>query len=155
MFNTMTSQTSRKYSSGVLDPRTDSLFDRSYRGSFISRLMRVLRRGRACLMQISIGFRNLAPSSSHYLGLRAVPLTAIRGTFDRGADFDADFHPTQKFTRLRWRKIANAMLNGEDLPPVELIQVGDIYYVRDGHHRISVARALRRQFIDAIVTEWE
>jgi ParB-like chromosome segregation protein Spo0J len=47
------------------------------------------------------------------------------------------------------------MLRGVTLPPVELIQVGDTYFVVDGHHRISAARALKVDHIDATVTVWE
>lgn len=155
MFSQFAGQTSSAYASGILDPRTDGLFDRSYRGTWAHLLARILRRGHRCLMQIGAFFQDRAPANIRYIGSQSVPLASIRGSFDRGTDFDGDFHPTQKFTRLRWRKIATAMLNGVDLPPVELIRVGDIYFVKDGHHRISVARALRHQYIDAIVTEWE
>ena len=50
---------------------------------------------------------------------------------------------------------ATAMLRRVDLPPVELIQVGDDYYVQDGHHRVSAARALGYGYVDAIVVVWE
>ncbi len=50
-------------------------------------------------------------------------------------------------------RIAIARLTGETLPPVDLVKVGDFYFVRDGHHRISVARALGQQFVDAIVVK--
>jgi hypothetical protein len=46
-------------------------------------------------------------------------------------------------------------LAGDPLPPVELIQVGSVYFVRDGHHRISVARAMGQQEIEAVVTVWQ
>ena len=55
----------------------------------------------------------------------------------------------------RWLGVARAALRGEHLPPVDLIRAGDVYYVRDGHHRISVARALGQREIDARVTVWE
>jgi hypothetical protein len=51
--------------------------------------------------------------------------------------------------------VAKARLKGVTLPPVELIQVGDVYFVRDGHHRISVARAFGQEHVDAEVTVWE
>jgi hypothetical protein len=55
--------------------------------------------------------------------------------------------------RSRWEQIAAAMRRGESMPPVDLVRIGEIYFVRDGHHRVSVARALDRTDIDAIVTE--
>ena len=91
----------------------------------------------------------------HYLGLQTVPIACIRGTEGREQDFDAAFHPLSPRTRGRWLKIAVAQQTGETLPPVELIQVGSIYFVRDGHHRISVAAALGQTEIDAEVTAWQ
>jgi hypothetical protein len=91
----------------------------------------------------------------YYLGVQTVPIACIRGTEGRDQDFDAAFRPRRAHTRGRWMKIAVAQQIGETLPPVELIQVGDIYFVRDGHHRISVAAALGQTEIDAEVTVWQ
>ena len=89
------------------------------------------------------------------LGLLSVPLTQIVGSEGRSRDFDAAFGPAQTHSRTRWMRIAAAFLCDEELPPVSLIQVGDHYYVRDGHHRISVSRAFGRTEIDAIVISWD
>lgn len=89
------------------------------------------------------------------LGARAVPIADIRASEDRSGDFDRSFNPLQSHTRSRWLSIATARLNGIAMPAVELIKVGDVYAVRDGHHRISVARALGEEYIDAQVTIWE
>jgi hypothetical protein len=56
---------------------------------------------------------------------------------------------------VRWLSVARALEKGVALPPVELIQLGDRYFVRDGHHRISVARAMRQDEIEATVTVLE
>lgn len=92
---------------------------------------------------------------SHYSGTRSVPISQIRGSEGRCDDFDADFHPLQSHSRGRWVSVAVARLKGVTLPAVDLIQVGDVYFVRDGHHRISVAKALGQEIIDAVVTVWE
>ena len=55
--------------------------------------------------------------------------------------------------RARWERIANAVRRGEPMPPISLFQIGEVYFVRDGHHRVSVARALGRTDIDAYVVE--
>jgi hypothetical protein len=75
------------------------------------------------------------------------------GTVDRAADFDRGFRPTTTRLRSRWERIAAAQRRGEPLPPVSLYQVGELYFVRDGHHRVSVAKSLGRMDIDAYVTE--
>ena len=104
------------------------------------------RRFRAKLFQRSVGLRSLQDLEStqslvesHYRGIAAVPLADIRGSENRTHDFDDHFHPLHQYTEERWLNIARAMLQDQALPPVELIQVGETYYVRDGHHRVSVA----------------
>ena len=90
--------------------------------------------------------------ASHYAGIKTVSIDHIRGTEGKGDEFDANFNPTQERSRTRWIGIALEKLRGRDLPPVDLVQVGDTYYVRDGHHRISVSRAMDQAYIDAQVT---
>jgi hypothetical protein len=91
--------------------------------------------------------------SERSLGLQVVPISAIVGTVDRERDFDRHFRPTSGRVRSRWEQIAEAMRRGEALPPVDLIKIGEIHFVRDGHHRVSVACALGHSDIDAYVTE--
>jgi hypothetical protein len=84
-----------------------------------------------------------------------VLIRQIRGSEAQHEEFDDTFHPLDPHTRGRWLSIANAWLKGVALPPVNLIRLGDVYFVRDGHHHISVARAFGQQEIDAIVTVWD
>lgn len=88
-----------------------------------------------------------------YLGLRSVPLNQIVGSEGRSNDFDAQFRPRQAHNKERWIGIAVARFRGIVLPPVELMQVGNHYFVRDGNHRISVALALGQVEIDALVEQ--
>jgi hypothetical protein len=88
-------------------------------------------------------------------GLRLVPISQIRGSESRSSDFDRDFNPLQDHNKRRWLSVAAARRRGKTLPPVKLVQVGDVYFVRDGHHRISVARALGQRSIQARVLVWE
>jgi hypothetical protein len=90
-----------------------------------------------------------------YRGLRSVPIRLILGSEGRTEDFDQEFNPLKKHNRQRWMNIAAARYNGKSLPAVDLIQIGDIYVVRDGHHRISVAKSLGEEYIDAKVTCWK
>jgi hypothetical protein len=89
-----------------------------------------------------------------YAGLRLVPLVQIRGSEGRSSDFDADFRPLKTYDEERWVRVAVAHQLGVGLPPVDLVQVDDDYFVRDGHHRISVAKLLGQQEIEAEVTVW-
>jgi hypothetical protein len=96
----------------------------------------------------ALGYR-----SERRVGSRVVALDAIVGTVDRGGQFDRRFRPMSTRQRQRWERIAAAMRRGEPMPPVDLIQIDGIYFVRDGHHRISIARALGYHDVDATVTE--
>ena len=87
------------------------------------------------------------------LGQRVIPLECIVGSVDRTRDFDRGFRPTSERTRPRWERIAQAHHRGEALPPIDVYKVGDLYFVKDGNHRVSVARALGHTDIDAHVTE--
>lgn len=94
------------------------------------------------------------PSRQQQQGTQFVPIDCVRGTEGRSEDFDVEFYPLQVHVRERWVSVMKAMLDGVTLPPVELIRVGSTYYVRDGHHRLSVARALGQEHIEARVIEW-
>jgi hypothetical protein len=80
-----------------------------------------------------------------------VPVTAIVGTVAGGDAFDREFRPLTPRVRDRWRSVVHASETGVPLPPVELTRLGDMYFVRDGHHRVAVARALGRRSIEANV----
>jgi hypothetical protein len=88
-------------------------------------------------------------------GIRSVPIRQIRGSEGRSRYFDCDFNPLYDQARGRWLNIARARQQGKNMPPVVLVQVGDIFFVRDGHHRISVARALGQLDIEAQVIVWQ
>jgi hypothetical protein len=84
--------------------------------------------------------------------MQVVPLAAIVGTLEPTRQFDARFRPASNVVRRRWERIALAHRRGDALPPIELIKRPDGYYVLDGRHRVSVARALGYPDIDARVT---
>lgn len=87
------------------------------------------------------------------LGTRTdeVPLEKIVGTVGRPRDFDEDFRLVNGRLRDRWERLARAVESGFEPPPVKLIQLGELYFVADGHHRVSVARAVGRRVISARV----
>jgi hypothetical protein len=91
------------------------------------------------------------PISSHRSTSRivTVPIRKIKGSLGRSGDFDANFNPLRERSRSRWVSILTAIQSRTPMPPVELVQVGDNYYVQDGHHRISVARSLDQEAIEA------
>ncbi len=88
-----------------------------------------------------------------YRGVQTVPLSQIVGSLNRYRDFDRAFLPTQSHTEDRWRRISRAWYEEVSLPPVLLYQVGGVYFVVDGNHRVSVARDQGQEYIDAEVRE--
>lgn len=95
----------------------------------------------------------LGKTGERRLGAESIDLDSVVGTVDRGRDFDRRFRPTSHRVRRRWERIAAAMRRGESLPPISVYRVGGIHFVEDGHHRVSVARQLGRDMIEAYVTE--
>ena len=87
-----------------------------------------------------------------YAGLQQIPIDLILGSVGRYRDFDRIFLPKQRRTKDRWVNIDKAHYEQIPLPPVDLYQIGEIYFVKDGNHRVSVARGRGQEFVDAYVT---
>jgi hypothetical protein len=131
-------------------------FQRARRRQLLSRLSRRLGREPGdvdVILPYDEVVAALGYVEESYDGLHTVPLDSILGTVDRAKGFDRQFRPTTARVRTRWERIANAVRRGEPMPPISLYRIGEVYFVRDGHHRVSVARALGRTEIDAYVTE--
>jgi hypothetical protein len=132
----------------VLDAQTD--FRRARRAYARARLARWLRRCGSCGSMVALSQTTaLAAGPSR---LEVVPLGAIVGTLEPTTGFDAAFRPASETVRRRWERIALAYRRGDALPPVVLRRQADGYYVVDGRHRVSVARALQHRDINAWVT---
>lgn len=86
------------------------------------------------------------------LGIQEIPLDRVVGSVDKVRDFDPEFRPRSGRSRERWERLDEAVRRGRPIPPIDVYQVGDLYFVRDGHHRVSVLRALRMPTIEADVT---
>jgi hypothetical protein len=119
------------------------------------RLIALVRRQRNDLLSLASILKSLTTNGQHSLGLVTVAMEKIIGSVDRNKDFDRAFLPLRSVTMERWLRIMKARYKGENLPPVELRKVGGAYFVVDGHHRISVAREMGQQFIDAYVVEMD
>ena len=88
-----------------------------------------------------------------YRGVKTVRVDQIAGSLNRYHEFDRAFLPTQDQTAGRWQSVNRAFYEDVSLPPVVLYKVGEVYFVVDGHHRVSVAREQGQEFIDAEVRE--
>ncbi len=127
-------------------------FDKARRSAqFRQTLAKLLRRPRALL---DLNHIQCSVTERHYVGLQTVDISSIRGSEGRCHDFDSDFLPLNLMLIQRWVSVYAAMLAGIPMPAVTLIRVGDIYFVRDGHHRISATRLRGCDVIEAEVIVW-
>jgi hypothetical protein len=124
-----------------------SMFNKArMKGTYTRLAYRILGRD-SRLKVLEIGKGDLLNSA--YGGLKEVEISRIIGTESRNNEFDCLFHPMKQWLSQRWMSIAMARLEYIGLPAVDLIKVEDVFYVRDGHHRVSVYRAMGQEIIEA------
>ncbi len=139
-------------------PRADveNDFQRARRRQVLARLAQRLRRGPddvSLILPFDEVVAALGMRSERRLGLRTIRLDTIVGTVDSSRDFDRRFRPTSGRVRERWERLALAQRRGEPIPAIEVYRVGDMHFVIDGHHRVSIAIATGATTIEAYVTE--
>jgi hypothetical protein len=138
-------------------PQTDAQFDfgRARRRRALSQIAARLRRqgDLTAILPFDEVVRALGRRGERNLGLQTIPLDSIVGTVDRSREFDRRFRPTSGRVRPRWERINTAQRKGQPMPPIDVYRIGELHFVKDGHHRVSVAGALGYDDIDAYVTE--
>ncbi|PYE56492.1 DUF4032 domain-containing protein [Deinococcus yavapaiensis] len=97
--------------------------------------------------------KHLAPHGEHYRGLQTIPVDDVIGSVDRYKDFTRHFLPREEHLDERWTGVRGAQLAGKELPPISVYKVGELYFVKDGNHRVSVARRQGQKYIDADIIE--
>jgi hypothetical protein len=125
---------------------------RASRRALFSRLQHFLNPDRNKLLSLNDVKEILKPRHEVYRGIKAVPVRLIVGSEGRYHDFNKRFEPRTDWMRQRWERVAQASIDEVPLPPVQLYELGGVYFVRDGNHRVSVARARGVEEIDAEVT---
>lgn len=132
-------------------------YARTKRKAFVSHLMNHAIGRAECnqLLSFATYYNQLKNASRLSQGIQLVCVNQIKGSLNRHHDFDANFTPKTEESKVRWLNIREAYSDGRSLPPVNLHKIGDIYFVEDGHHRVSVARFLGQEMIEAHVTEYE
>ncbi|HEX2377513.1 MAG TPA: hypothetical protein VHI30_08140 [Gaiellales bacterium] len=144
------------WDTGLRSLDAESDFQRARRRQVLAQLARRLR-GEPDDINLILPFDEVVAAvgrtGERPLGLQTIELRSIVGSVDRTADFDRRFRPTSNRLRQRWQGINEAQRSGRGMPPISVYRVGDLHYVRDGHHRVSVALALGNTVIEAYVTE--
>ena len=139
-----------------LEEQVDKEFVRA-RHRAILRLIAARLRGhpeRGTLLAFDEARRSLAADNRVYLGRRVVELSRIAGSVGRHRQFDGGFMPLKAGMAEKWKRVDRAFHRGVELPPVRLYKLGEIYFVEDGNHRVSVARYQGVEWIEAEVVEF-
>jgi hypothetical protein len=139
-------------------PRADveNDFLRARRRQALARLAQRLRRAPDdvnVILPLDDVVAALGRRGERRLGLKTIRLETIVGTVDSGRDFDRRFRPTNSRVRQRWERLALAQRRGDPIPPIDVYRVGDLHFVQDGHHRVSIAMVAGAKTIEAYVTE--
>lgn len=136
-----------------VDSQASEDFNKARAKEMFSRIIHLLRPQKNELLSYAEIKSLLRPKAEIYRGMQSVPIDKIVGSEGRYRDFNNAFLPKHEYLRGRWESVDKARLKDVILPPIKLYQVGDAYFVRDGNHRVSVAKAQGVGAIDAEVTQ--
>ncbi len=132
--------------------QTESDFNKARNKALFNDVQHLLNLKETELLSFGDVKKWLKPKNEIYLGMQVVPVDLIAGSEGRYKDFDNHFFPRSIHLKNRWKRIDEAHLRDIILPPIQLYEIGGLYFVRDGNHRVSVARAQGVECIDAEVT---
>jgi hypothetical protein len=127
-------------------------FDKARSKAFLSEIQHFMRPDRDKMLSLNDVKQILKPRGEVYRGMQFVPINKIVGSEGRYRDFNKHFLPRHEFLRQRWEKVDMARIRDIPLPAIQLYEIGGVYFVRDGNHRVSVARIQGAEEIDAEVT---
>jgi hypothetical protein len=144
-------------STGFPESDAEAAFTRERRRQLLAKLgtrLRIVRDDVSVMLPLEEVVDALGRAGERDLGRREIELDSIVGTVGRrrGA-FDRQFRPASSQTQDRWQSIAAARQRGKDMPPIDVYRVGELHFVSDGHHRVSVARSQGDTVIEANVRE--
>lgn len=138
-------------STQYLSSQTDDDFSKAKNKALFNEIQHLLNPEEASLISFSDIKKLLKPENEVYKGMQVIPINLIVGSEGRYNDFDNHFFPKSNFLRTRWEKIDMAHYQDVTLPPINVYELGGLYFVRDGNHRVSVAKAKGIEYIDAEV----
>lgn len=136
-----------------LNEKVSADFSRARLKSFLNRVRSFVRGTPTRLLPYEQVKNSLRLGGPIYRGIQTVPLRQIVGSLNRYEEFDRAFKPADDRLAARWQNVDHAFYRLISLPPVLLYKVGQVYFVVDGHHRVSVARERGQEDIEADVRE--
>jgi len=126
-------------------------FEKARTREMFARVLSLIKNEKAELLSFQEVKGLVKPTAESYAGMRTVPVALVVGSEGRYHDFNRSFLPRHQHLRRRWERVDVAHYQQLNLPPVQLYELGGVYFVRDGNHRLSVARSQGVEFIDAEV----
>lgn len=137
--------------SGSFQLQAQEDFAKARNKAWIHEMQNMMHPDKKRLLSLNDVKKILKPKNEIYVGLKVVPIRKIVGSEGRYNDFDNRFLPRSNELKQRWMNVDQAHLSDTVLPPVQLYELAGLYFVRDGNHRVSVAKAQGVEFIDAEV----
>ncbi len=128
-------------------------FNKARTREILSSILSKLVNRKTELLSLQDAREILKPKSENYRGMQTVPISLIVGSEGRYKDFNREFLPKHQHLRSRWERVDVAYYKQVNLPPIKLYKLGGVYFVRDGNHRVSVAKMQGVEFVDAEVIE--
>lgn len=131
------------------EAQSEEDFAKARNKAFFNEIQHLLTPDEVSLISFNDVKQLLKPQCETYIGMKTIPIEKIVGSEGRYKDFDNHFLPKNSFMRNRWEHVDEAAINFIDLPPIKVYEISGLYFVRDGNHRVSVAKARGTEFIDA------
>jgi hypothetical protein len=131
--------------------QTEEDFAKARNKAFFNEIQHLLSPEEASLISLNDVKQLIHPTNETYIGMKVIPIEKIVGSEGRYKDFDNNFFPKSSHLRNRWEHVDEAAIKSITLPPIKVYEIDGLYFVRDGNHRVSVAKARGTEFIDAEV----
>ncbi|MCQ2589412.1 MAG: transcriptional regulator [Treponema sp.] len=131
--------------------QTEEDFHRARNKAFFNEIQHLLNPEEVSLLSFNDIKQMIKPINETYIGMCIIPIEKIVGSEGRYHDFDNHFFPKSSFLKNRWEHVDEAALKDIVLPPIKVYEIAGLYFVRDGNHRVSVAKSRGTEFIDAEV----
>lgn len=132
-------------------PLAEEDFSKARNKAFFNEIQHFLSPEEVSLISLNDVKQLLKPTNESYVGMKVIPIEKIVGSEGRYKDFDNRFFPKSSHLKNRWEHVDEAVINSIELPPIKVYEISGLYFVRDGNHRVSVAKSRGTEFIDAEV----
>lgn len=132
-------------------PEAESDFARARNKALFNEIQHLLTPEEAAMISLKTVRKVIKTQSETYIGMKVIPINKIVGSEGRYRDFDNQFFPKRSIIKERWEHVDEAVIKDIVLPPIKVYELGGLYFVRDGNHRVSVAKSKGVEFIDAEV----